>query len=346
MQSPAEPPPLAYARLSPETVLDVLVAASLRGDGRILQLNSFENRVYQVHLEDARIVVAKFYRPARWTDAQILEEHAFAQELVAAEVPVAQPLTLGPATTADLALLGEPPTLARHTTTTYEYRFGATARVGGRTPELDQPETLRRIGRFIGRLHTVGARKRFEHRATLDVKTFGEDARDAVLASGQIDDEQSRSWTVTCDAALALVRGAFAQHRLVALRLHGDCHRGNLLWNETGPHFVDLDDACNGPAMQDLWMLLDGDRHAMRWQLAELVAGYEELRDFDWRETRLIEALRTLRMIHHSAWLARRWHDPAFPIAFPWFGSASYWSQQVADLRDQIDAMREAAPLG
>lgn len=332
-----------YSRLSPDVVLDLLDAVGLRGDGRILQLNSFENRVFQLRLEDGRAIVAKFYRPARWTDAQIVEEHAFAHELATAEVPVVAPLALEPA--GSMQLLGQPPTLARCVRDHDEFRFTAAERVGGRAPELDQPDTLRRIGRSIGRLHVVGASHPFEHRPDLDVAGFGDAARDAVLASGLLGDEQREAWAEVCARALAAVREAFDQGGAGMLRLHGDCHRGNLLWNEQGPHFVDLDDACNGPAVQDLWMLLDGESHAMRAQLAELVTGYEDVRDFDWRETALIEPLRTLRMIHHCGWLARRWHDPAFPLAFPWFGSGSYWAQQTADLRDQIDAMREAAPF-
>jgi Ser/Thr protein kinase RdoA (MazF antagonist) len=200
------------------------------------------------------------------------------------------------------------------------------------------------MGRFIGRLHGLGARRRFEHRLTLGVAGFGVPARDAIVAHRADDDPASlAAWIAACDAALELIARAFETTRAATLRLHGDCHRGNLLWSDAGPHFVDLDDACNGPAMQDLWMLLDGDRTTARQQLAELINGYSDFRDFDWRETALIEPLRTLRMIHYSGWIARRWHDPAFPAAFPWFGSASYWSQHAADLREQIEAMRDAA---
>lgn len=336
----AEPEPIGYADLSPDAVLDLLDAVGLRGDGRVLQLNSFENRVFQVRLEGGGAVVAKFYRPGRWSDAQIVEEHAFALELADAEVPVVAPLRLEPVAGSSVRLLGDAATLADAEHGGRRYRYAATPSHPGRSPELDDPDTLHRIGRFIGRMHTVSARRRFEHRTTLDVATFGDAARDAILAGGLLGEDVRDGWRRTCNLALEAVRERFDESKFATLRLHGDCHRGNLLWDDAGPHFVDLDDACNGPAIQDLWMLLDGDRATSQRQLAELLDGYREFRDFDSRETALIEPLRTLRMIHHAAWIARRWHDPAFPAAFPWFGSASYWSQLGADLRDQIDAMR------
>jgi len=334
-------PPLGYAHLSPGGVLDLLEAVGLHGDGRILQLNSYENRVFQVRLDDGSAVVAKFYRPGRWSDAQILEEHAFALELAEAEVPVVPPLVLHAAGADDVALHGVPTTLAHGRVEGSLYRYAVAPNRAGRSPELDDPQTLRWIGRFVGRLHAVGARRPFVHRRTLDVATFGDEARDAVLASGHLPAETERPWRDACDAALDLARARLAAVAPHLVRLHGDCHRGNVLWTDHGPHFVDLDDACNGPAIQDLWMLLAGDRAAMRAQLAELVAGYEDFRDFDWREAELVEPLRTLRMVHHCAWIARRWHDPAFPIAFPGFGTPAYWSQQIADLRDQADTMSE-----
>ena len=340
-----DPAPLGTSELSPDVVLDLLDTVGLRGDGRVLQLNSFENRVFQVYLEDGAAVVAKFYRPGRWSDAQVLEEHAFAAELTTAEVPLAAPLQLMSGdSAAALRLLGEPPTLACAMRGGHRYRFAVTRCHAGRAPELDDAQTLRWIGRFIGRLHCIGARQPFEHRTTLDVANVGAPARNAIV-DRRADDEPAavQGWTAVCDVALERIDRALEQAGAATLRLHGDCHRGNLLWSATGPHFVDLDDACNGPAVQDLWMLLDGDRTTMRWQLAELISGYSDFRDFDWRETTLIEPLRTLRMIHYSGWIARRWHDPAFPAAFPWFGSASYWSQQVADLRNQIDAMQAPA---
>lgn len=320
-----------YAGLTPQAVLDALDAVGLRGDGRVLQLNSYENRVFQVFLEDGRAVVAKFYRPARWSDAQIAEEHAFALELAAAEVPVVPPLMLqGDRTLAHVQLDG------------VLHRFSVSARHAGRAPELEDPEVLMWLGRFIGRLHQVGRLKPFRHRRTLNIATFGERPRELLLHGDFIPHQLRAAWRDACNAALERVREAFdeAGDDLATLRLHGDCHPGNVLWREgQGPHFVDLDDACTGPAVQDLWMLLTSTGTAMQQQQAALLEGYETFLPFDRRELRLIEPLRTLRMIHHSAWLAERWSDPAFPAAFPWFGSAAYWSEQITQLREQTEAM-------
>ncbi|HEX7385016.1 MAG TPA: serine/threonine protein kinase [Burkholderiaceae bacterium] len=327
------------AELTPERVLDALDAVGLRGDGRILQLNSYENRVFQVFLEEGAAVVAKFYRPNRWSDAQILEEHAFALDLEAAEIPVVAPLVLQPAC-ADVEMAGVPPTLARRAGELQRYRYAVAPRRAGRAPELDDPDVLRWIGRFIGRLHAVGLRRRFEHRVTLTPDAFGGAARDWLLDHDIVPPDAMAGWRAACDAALDAACRAFdAAGTLRPLRLHGDCHPGNLLWSESGPHFVDLDDACNGPAMQDLWMLLSGPPAAMDAQLGVLLDGYRAFMDFDERERALVEPLRTLRMIHHSAWIARRWSDPAFPIAFPFFAGAAYWQQQAQQLREQVEAM-------
>jgi Ser/Thr protein kinase RdoA (MazF antagonist) len=330
-----------FAGLTPDSVLDALDDVGLRGDGRLLQLNSYENRVFQVFLEDGAVVVAKFYRPARWSDAQILEEHAFALELAADEVPVVAPLALSAATHAieRVTLRGDPPTLAVAGTR----RWAVAPRCAGRAPELDDPHTLRWIGRFLGRLHAVGARRPFAHRLRHEVVSVGVAARDWLIDNDVIPPDALPGWRAACDAALAESQRLFdAAAPLRTLRLHGDCHPGNLLWTDAGPHFVDLDDACTGPAVQDLWMLLSGDAAAMQAQLALVLDGYEQFMPFEPRERLLIEPLRTLRMIHHSAWIARRWRDPAFPIAFPWFEGAAYWQQQAQQLREQIDAMRDA----
>ena len=334
-----------YDNLTPRQVLDSLDAVGLRGDGRILQLNSYENRVFQVFLEDGRAVVAKFYRPGRWSDEQIVEEHAFALELAAEEVPVAPPLVLRPAPgAAGLQLHGDPPTLACHEVDGATHRYAVAARCAGREPELDDPATLAQIGRFIGRLHAVGRRRPFVHRHHLDPRADGRRALDLLLQGDFVPPTERSAWRDACERALALVATAFdAAAPLTTLRLHGDCHRGNVLWREdgeaSGVHIVDLDDAMQGPAVQDLWMLVSGDAATMAQQLNTLLAGYEQFAEFDDRERKLIEPLRTLRMVRHSAWLAERWGDPTFPIHFPYFGSAAYWSQQTAQLREQIEAM-------
>jgi Ser/Thr protein kinase RdoA (MazF antagonist) len=331
-----------YAGLGPEVVLDALDAVGLRGDGRLIQLNSYENRVFQVFLEDGRVVVAKFYRPGRWSDAQILEEHSFAAELQAHEVPLAAPwaLNIDPQSlhAARLAIRG--PTLAAFETAQGPYRFAVTARMAGRAPEVEDPSVLEWIGRFIGRIHATGAAGRFETRLHLNPSTYGSEPRDWLLAHDVVPPDALPAWKAMVDAALSQVVSAFERAGAITLlRLHGDCHLGNILWTDSGPHFVDLDDAVTGPAVQDLWMLLSGNRADQARQLGAVLDGYEQFADFDRRELALIEPLRTLRMIHHSAWIARRWKDPAFPIAFPWFESPSYWIEQATRLRDQLEAM-------
>jgi Ser/Thr protein kinase RdoA (MazF antagonist) len=335
MPSMTDPHP--YSRLTPDVVLNALDAAGLRCDGRLLALNSYENRVYQVGVEDdgaSALVVAKFYRPARWSDAQILEEHAFAAELDGAEIPVVAPMALGGAT---LASAGG-------------FRFAVYPRRGGRAPELDDGNVLEWLGRFIGRIHAIGATKAFASRPTLDIASFGEEPRAYLAASGLIPHDLLGAWKQAADLALEAVRHAFARAgRVAAIRLHGDCHAGNVLWtpdtgnSKGGPHFVDLDDSRMGPAVQDLWMLISGDREAMGRQLGRILKGYEDFMEFDDRELQLVEALRTLRLLHYAAWLARRWDDPAFPIAFPWFNTARYWQDRILELREQIAAMQEGA---
>jgi Ser/Thr protein kinase RdoA (MazF antagonist) len=332
---------VTWQDLTPQQVLDALDAVGLRGDGRILQLNSYENRVFQLFLEDGNAVVAKFYRPGRWSNEQITEEHGFALELAAAEVPVVPPLVLCAAgTVPGLSLHGDPPTLACLS----GHRFTVAERCAGREPELDAPGTLQRIGRFIGRLHAVGRRSRFAFRHHLRPLHDGRRALQVILDGGFVPPELLPAWKDACEAALALVVAAFdAAAPLATLRLHGDCHIGNVLWRQAGeangPHVVDLDDAMQGPAVQDLWMLVSGDHATMARQLNLLLEGYEQFSEFDDRERALIEPLRTLRMVRHSAWLAERWSDPTFPINFPFFGSAAYWSQQTAQLREQVEAM-------
>jgi len=321
-----------YAGLTPETVLDALESAGLRGDGRLLALNSYENRVYQVWLEDGSSVVAKFYRPGRWSDAQILEEHAFVHELAGHEIPAVAPLVLAGRT------------LAEHAA----FRFAVFPRRGGRTPELDRRDTLEWIGRFIGRIHAVGATRPFAERPALDAESFGREPRDWLLGHGFLPPDLLQAWTSAADLALQGVARCFERAGAVrTLRLHGDCHAGNVLWTDQGPHFVDFDDARTGPAVQDLWMLLSGERADMTRQLGDVLAGYEQFREFDPRELHLIEALRTLRLIHYAAWIARRWDDPAFPAAFPWFNTQRYWQDRILELREQIALMDEeplAAP--
>jgi Ser/Thr protein kinase RdoA (MazF antagonist) len=345
----AAPPP--FTGLTPDTVLDALDAVGLRGDGRLIQLNSYENRVFQVFLEDGRVVVAKFYRPGRWSDEQILEEHAFAAELMAAECPVVAPWALSVCTDARLPARpchrasddADSPqsSLVEVQTDGGPYRFAVVERRAGRAPELDNAGTLEWIGRLIGRMHLVGMQHRFVHRATLGVDAMGRSARDWLAGSGLVPADAWPAWQAAADQVLDLADEAFARCApLGTLRLHGDCHLGNILWTDAGPHFVDLDDALNGPAVQDLWMLLSGEAATAGPEMRRLLSGYEQFMDFDDRQLALVEPLRSLRMIHHSAWIARRWDDPAFKAGFPWFDQPSYWAQRTMELREQAEAMR------
>jgi Ser/Thr protein kinase RdoA (MazF antagonist) len=331
-----------FSGLEPDRVLDALAAAGLQGDGRLIQLNSFENRVFQVFLDDGQVVVAKFYRPGRWSNDQILEEHAFVAALASAELPVAPALRLEVDATAHLAgqCLSIAPTLAQFTLPQGPFRFSVAKRLSGRAPELGDRETLERMGSAIARIHTVGSQSRFGFRQTLDVQSFGVANRDWLLTAQCIPLGSLDSWRAAADLALNVVAASFSRvGNYRVLRLHGDCHLGNVLWSESGPQFVDFDDACTGPAIQDLWMLLSGDNASMAAQMAAVLDGYRRFMDFDRRELQLIEPLRTLRMLKHSAWIAQRWSDPAFPLAFPWFAEPAYWDQQAANLRDQVRAM-------
>jgi Ser/Thr protein kinase RdoA (MazF antagonist) len=317
-----------YARLTPDLVLDALESVGLRGDGRLLALNSYENRVYQIGMDSgaADMVVAKFYRPQRWSDAAIIEEHAFVTELVEREIPVVSALMLGGKTLHQFSGL----------------RFAVYPRRGGRAPEFDYPATLEWMGRFIGRIHAVGALRPFLARPTLDIASFGVASRDWLLAHDFVPADLAAVWRGVVDQALERVERCFERAGDTrALRLHGDCYAGNVLWADDGPHFVDFDDSRMGPAMQDLWMLLSGGPAAMSRQLASVLKGYEDFCSFDYRELHLVEALRTLRLIHYSAWLARRWDDPAFPLAFPWFNTQRYWQDRILELREQIALMDE-----
>ncbi|MDB5806929.1 MAG: serine/threonine protein kinase [Betaproteobacteria bacterium] len=323
----SEPLPPPYAGLTPQAVLDAVESLGMYCDGRQLTLNSYENRVYQVGIEDSTPLIAKFYRPARWSDAQIHEEHTFLAELAQAEVPVVAPLAYNGAT------------LHSHA----GFRFALFPRRGGRAPELEDPEVLEWMGRFLARIHTVGAARPFDERPALDPVTFGFEPRDWLLGHGFIPSDLAEAWTSTAQHALdAIARCYEAAGQVPLLRLHGDCHSGNVLWTDDGPHFVDFDDARSGPAVQDLWMLLPGDPAAIPQAWKHLLAGYEQFRDFDDNELHLVEALRTLRLIHYSYWLARRWEDPAFPAAFPWFNTARYWQDRILELREQLSLMQEA----
>jgi Ser/Thr protein kinase RdoA (MazF antagonist) len=292
--------------------------------GRLFALNSYENRVYQLGDDDGALWVLKFYRPARWSDAAIGEEHAFTFELAAADLPVAAPIRR------------EGSSLFVHD----GLRFAAFPWLAGRAPELDRSDTLTLLGRTLARIHAVGARRPFEHRPSLTVARLGEEARAAVLGSGFVPDALEAQYARVSEQVIGRVRQCFADFGpLPRLRIHGDCHAGNILWRETGPLFVDLDDCMTGPRIQDLWMFLAGDAAAQQSSWAALMEGYELFGEFDYAELTLVEALRSLRILHHAAWIANRWRDPAFPRAFPWFGEPRFWERHIADLFEQMAAM-------
>jgi Ser/Thr protein kinase RdoA (MazF antagonist) len=320
----AAPP---FAELTPDCILDAVDSVGLVADGRLLALNSFENRVYQIGIDDTSFVVAKFYRPARWSDAQIQEEHSFVAELVTRELPAVPPLLIG----------GH--TLHRHR----DFRFSVYPRQGGRSPEFDDPATLTWMGRLLGRMHAVGAAAPFVERPALDIVTFGEEPSRYLYDNSLLPEELEEVYLGLVDEALDGVSRCYERAGAIELlRLHGDCHAGNVLWTDQGPHFVDFDDSRSGAAIQDLWMLLSGDTQSMRRQLEYVLGGYRQFYDFNPRELHLVEALRTLRLIHYAAWLARRWDDPAFPAAFPWFGTERYWQDRILELREQIALMDDA----
>lgn len=317
---------LPFAQLSPDLILEAVEHLGVRTDGRLLALNSYENRVYQVGVEETSPLVVKFYRPHRWSDMQILEEHDFVQALADVEIPAVPALRIN-----EQSLF-----------TFQEFRFSLFAKHGGRAPELDQSGVLAWIGRFIARIHSVGSSASFQYRPALNIETFGEEPAQFLLGSDFIPSELREVYRGVVAQALDGIKGCYERAGDVeSLRLHGDCHMGNLLWTDDGPHFVDFDDSRMGPAIQDLWMMLSGTPAEMQKQLNEVLLGYEDFYDFNPQELHLVEALRTLRLIHYSAWIARRWDDPAFKSAFTWFNTQQYWQDRILELREQIAAMQE-----
>ncbi len=316
-----------FATLSPDLVLDAVESLGLRTDGRLLALNSYENRVYQVGIEDSPPIVAKFYRPLRWSDGAILEEHAFVQALAEAELPVVPAFS----------------DAGGHTLHRYaQFSFATFPRRGGRAPAFDDMAILEWMGRFIARMHATSALRSYSERPALTAATFGHEPAQYLLQSDFVPQELRSPYTAVLQQALEQIEHCFMRAgHVMQIRLHGDCHAGNVLWTDSGPHFVDFDDSRTGPAVQDLWMLLSGDRSEQTVQLSHVLEGYEEFRDFDYSELHLIEALRTLRLIHYSAWIARRWDDPAFPPAFPWFDTPRYWEDRILELREQLALMSE-----
>ncbi|MBA3662222.1 MAG: serine/threonine protein kinase [Gammaproteobacteria bacterium] len=313
-----------FVNLNPSLILDAVESVGLRCTGSLFSLNSYENRVYQIGIEESDPIIAKFYRPHRWADASILEEHQFSAELVQYEIPVIAPLMI-----ADQTL--------HHY---QDYRFALFKRLGGRPLELDNLDQLEWMGRFIGRLHAVGAITPFKHRTRLDAQTHGYIPYQFLMNHHFIPDYLQANYSNVVESVLEKVVECF---KLVGpidyIRVHGDCHAGNVLWNETGPRIVDLDDSLMAPAIQDIWMLLSGNTQQVKQELDRILDGYCEFHDLNFRELHLVEAFRSLRMVQYSAWLANRWNDPAFPPSFPWFNTPRYWQTQLQDLSEQLDLL-------
>ena len=312
-----------YENLSPDLILDAVESTGFEVSGSLFNLNSYENRVIQIGLNDQLPLIAKFYRPKRWSDEQILEEHQFSNSLANEEIPVIAPINIKGISLFEFE----------------GFRFALFKRSGGRWPELDNPDNLRWIGRFIGRIHLLGSASRFNSRPAINVNTFGYDQVEWLTASEQFPSYLKDSYRQLTSEVLGKIEEAFESVSPRIIRLHGDCHPGNILWSDDGPHFVDMDDCRNGPAIQDLWMLLSGEQFEMQRQLEYLLEGYEMFRPFDQAEIALIEPLRTLRLIHYAVWLAKRWNDPAFPQAFTWFGNAAYWEEHIRNIEDQLNLL-------
>lgn len=315
-----------YSVLTPEKTLDAIEGVGYRCDGRLTALNSFENRVFQVGIEGELPVIAKFYRPDRWSHEQIIEEHEFSEELQEAEWPIVAPLK----------------SAGGQTTHQFEgFTFALFPRFGGHAPELDNLDTTELLGRSIGRLHAVGSVSDFKHRPAVDISSYGAESREFLLSSEYLPPSVRSAYETLTTDILKLIESQFSQCQYTPIRLHADCHPGNILWRDDRAVFVDFDDCRMGPAVQDLWMLLNGERQDRLEQLEALLEGYELFYDFDDRELVLIEPLRTLRMMHYAAWIAKRWNDPAFPLAFPWFNTERYWAEHILELREQFANLQE-----
>ncbi|MBF0609783.1 MAG: serine/threonine protein kinase [Magnetococcales bacterium] len=320
----------AFHQLGPDEILNAIDSVGFLCDGRLLALNSFENRVYQVGMEEGGFLVAKFYRAGRWSDEAILEEHRFTHELAEAELPAIAPIE-------------------RDGTTLFHagpHRFALYPRRGGRCLDLESHDQLLRMGHFLGRMHGVAATRTFLHRPTLDPVTFGREPVDYLLENHVLPGHLEGQYQSLANQLLQAITACYQRAGSFPLvRIHGDCHHGNLLWNDDGPQVLDFDDARMGPAIQDLWMCLPGNRQEQASRLDDLLEGYEVFYTFNEGEMYLIEALRTLRVMHYAAWIAQRWEDPAFPRAFPWFQGDRYWEGHLHTLKEQLRAMEHALTI-
>ncbi len=315
-----------FEKLTPDFIMDAIEAQGYLCDGRYLTLNSYENRVYQIGLEDESPVIAKFYRPERWTREQILEEHEFCFELAAQELPIVVPLR----------------NQQQQTLLKYQgFNIALFPRKGGHAPELDHADNLTVLGRLLARMHAIGSRARYQLRPAINIQNYGEESYQFILQNF-IPMELETAYRTLCDDLLRHMHSRMNEAGSVNwIRVHGDCHAGNMLWRDDAPHFVDFDDSRMAPAIQDIWMLLSGDLDQQSLQMKKILDGYLEFNDFNFAELKLIEVFRTLRIMYYSAWLARRWSDPAFPHSFPWFNTTRYWEQHILELREQLAALQQ-----
>lgn len=327
-----------FFEITPERVLEAVESGGFQCTGRCMQLSSYENRVYDVELEledapkqgpfNRRIV--KFYRPGRWTREQILEEHEFLADLRAAEIPAIAPIAFADGETLKLTPQGG-------------IWYALFPKVGGRAPDELTDDQLRRIGMLLARIHNVGAAKAAPHRIELNPSTYGLQNLEYLLSNWIPMDFRAKYEAAVRDIC-SIVEPWFKELSLKQIhRVHGDCHLGNLLWNQEGPFFLDFDDMVRAPAAQDIWLLTPGRDQETKYARESLLEGYTEFRAFDRSTLRLIEPLRALRFVHYTAWVARRWEDPAFPAAFPEFGSHHYWADETQDLEEQLRLIRESA---
>ncbi|MCW8931747.1 MAG: serine/threonine protein kinase [Gammaproteobacteria bacterium] len=337
-----------YSRLDPDTVINAVETKGFLSDARVLALNSYENRVYQIGIEDEQPIIAKFYRPGRWSNEQILEEHVFSKELHELDIPAIPPIYLTkeiqPGSQATITHEGKESEgkLEKESLFNYKgYRFALYQRRGGRAPELTDLDQLYWLGKLMGRIHAIGQTSQFTHRPTLSIDSFIRKPFDYILEHNFMPSLFIESYKAIVSDILHHVESNYQRFPPKLIRLHGDCHPGNILWTDDGPHFVDFDDSRNGPAVQDLWMLLSGERHEQEKQLREIIEGYEEFCDFDRTELNLIESLRSMRIIHYAGWLAKRWDDPAFPRAFPWFNTEQFWGEHILQLKEQLAILQE-----
>lgn len=311
-----------FSGLTPDLILDAIESQGILVESGLLALNSYENRVYQFVAEDKTRYVAKFYRPQRWSQEQIQEEHDFSIELASHEIPVVAPL------------INNKQSLHNYN----GFNFALFPSVGGRQFEVDNLNQVEWMGRFIGRIHGVSKSAHFVHRPMIRVDEYLTTPLLELQNSPLIPSSLHQAFLTILQQVVDLAAPLY--NCTDNIRLHGDCHPGNILWRD-GPTFVDLDDCRSGPAIQDLWMMLSGDRQQQFIQMDTLVQAYEEFCEFDTTQLALIEPLRAMRMVHYMAWLARRWQDPAFPQAFPWFADGKYWEQQILGLKEQLSALQE-----